>query len=252
MGTLMKKEIWEQWRTYRYLIVLAVLVLFGLASPLLARYMPEFIASLPGATPELAALIPPATVADAVGQYVKNMAQFVIILSLLVPMGAIVQEKERGTAAMLLSKPVSIASFVLSKFVALSVTFAAGLLLAALGSYYYTGVLFEWVNLGHYTLLNGFLLLYVCVYVSLTLLASSLARSQVAAGGIAFAFYLVLLIPESIPRVGDYLPGAMMMWGSRLLLHQPGNSAWVALGVSVGLLGLALLGSWAILRAQEI
>ena len=35
--SVLRKEILEQWRTYRFLIVAAVMVLFGLISPLLAK-----------------------------------------------------------------------------------------------------------------------------------------------------------------------------------------------------------------------
>jgi len=252
MITLLRKEIRAQWRTHRVLIVAALLLLFGLTSPLLVRYLPDIINSLGGLPPEFAELIPPPSVGDAIAQYIKNLTQFGIVLALLVPMGAVVREKERGTAAMLLSKPVSRASFLLAKFAALALTFLTGLVLAGLGGYYYSGVLFEWLDLGRFSLLNGLLWLYFLVYVALTLLASTLARSQVAAGGMAFVLYLLLLVPESIPPLGNYLPGAVVMWGGRLALGQAGDPAWVALGVSLGLIAAALLGAWGILRGQEI
>ena len=42
------KEMTEQWRTYRLLIVVAVMTVFGLASPLLAKLTPELLKSIPG------------------------------------------------------------------------------------------------------------------------------------------------------------------------------------------------------------
>jgi ABC-2 type transport system permease protein len=67
------KEMTEQWRTYRLLIVAAVMVVFGLASPLLAKLTPDLLKSIPGLPPGLAEAIPVPTLADAVIQYVKNM-----------------------------------------------------------------------------------------------------------------------------------------------------------------------------------
>src|SRR5690606_10871232 len=43
--TALRKEILQQWRTRRFLVVMAVFVLFGLTSPLMARFMPEIIKS---------------------------------------------------------------------------------------------------------------------------------------------------------------------------------------------------------------
>src|SRR5512139_2034489 len=100
-----RKEWMELIRSYRLLIVAIVLVFFGLASPLLAKFTPEIITLLPGGE-DLSKLIPPPTVWDAVAQYVKNMGQFGILLALLLTMGAVAQEKDKGTAAMMLVKPL--------------------------------------------------------------------------------------------------------------------------------------------------
>ncbi|MFH2039592.1 MAG: ABC transporter permease, partial [Chloroflexota bacterium] len=94
-----RKEMLEQWRTYKVLIVGAVLFLFGLSSPLLAKFTPEMLAAVPGLPAGMADFIPTPTVGDAITQYIKNMSQFGILLALLMSMGSVAQEKERGTAA---------------------------------------------------------------------------------------------------------------------------------------------------------
>ena len=103
---VLRKELTEQGRTKRFLIVAAVLVLFGLTSPLLAKFTPELLKSIPNIPAGLAELIPAPSVADAVGQYIKNMSQFGILLAVLMSMGMVAQEKERGSAAMLLTHPI--------------------------------------------------------------------------------------------------------------------------------------------------
>lgn len=101
----LRKEWMELIRSYRLLIVAIVLVFFGLTSPVLAKFTPELISLLP--TGGISIQMPPPTVGDAIGQYIKNMAQFGIILALLLTMGAIAQEKDKGTAAMMLVKPLA-------------------------------------------------------------------------------------------------------------------------------------------------
>ena len=246
----LRKELLEQWRTYRLLITVVVLVVFGLLSPLTAKYTPEILKVLPNGE-EISKLIPAPTVFDSVAQYLKNISQFGVILALLLTMGAVAQEKDKGTAAMMLVKPLPRWAFLTAKFAALAITFAVSLALAALACYYYTWLLFEALDLPRWLALNGLLLLFVLVYVAVTLFCSALTRSAAAAGGLAFGAMLMLAIPGSLPGVGEYLPGQLINWGAGLMAGQP-DSYWPALGVCLGLILAALVGAWAVFERQEL
>jgi len=245
----LRKELLEQWRTRRQLVVAAVLMIFGLLSPLMARYLPEIIGALPEAE-AFAGLIPPPTVNDAVAQYLENISQFGVILALLVSMGAVAQEKERGTAAMMLVKPLPRWAFLAAKFTALLITFAAGLALAGAGAYYYTYLLFEPMDVGRWLALNGLLLLFLMVYVSLTLLCSVIMRNPAAAGGLAFALLIVLAIPGVAPQIGRYLPGHLVTLAGSVMTV--GGRYWAAVYVSLGLVAASLAGAWLVFRRQEL
>jgi ABC-2 type transport system permease protein len=71
----LRKEALEQFRTYRFLVIAAVLIAFGLLSPLLAKLTPELFKLIPGGA-QFAGLIPEPTVLDAFAQYIKNINQF--------------------------------------------------------------------------------------------------------------------------------------------------------------------------------
>lgn len=245
-----RKELMEQWRSYRLLIVAVVLVAFGLLSPLTAKYTPELMKLIPNGE-AIAALIPPPTAVDSVAQYVKNLSQFSILLALLVTMGSVAHEKERGTAGMMLVKPLPRWAFLAAKFAALGLVFATSLAVAAVGCYYYTLILFEPLRIGPWVVLNLLLLVFVMVYVALTLMSSVLAKSQAAAGGLAFALLMVLAIPGALPKVGEYLPGQLINWGMGLMAGSDA-SAWPALWVSLGLIIGALTLAWLAFERQEL
>jgi len=245
-----RKELLEQYRSYRLLIVVAVLVAFGLMSPLTAKFTPEIMRLLPNGE-QIAQLIPPPTAADAVAQYVKNISQFGVILALLMAMGAVAQEKDKGTAALVLAKPMPRYAFLWAKFVALGLTFTTGIAIAGVACYYYTLILFEALDVLGWLALNGLMLLFVLVYVALTLFCSTLSRSQVLAGGLAFGLVILLASVGAIPQVGEYLPGQLLAWGVGLFAGSP-KAAWSALGVSVGIIVAALAGAWAIFERQEL
>jgi ABC-2 type transport system permease protein len=246
----LRKELMEQWRSYRLLITAAVLVAFGLIAPLTARYTPELLKLLPNGE-EIARLFPPPTALDAVTEYTENISQFGVILALLMAMGAVAHEKERGTAAMVLVKPLPRWAFLTAKFAALGVTFAVSIAVAGAGCYYYTFILFEPLDIGPWVELNVLLLVFVLVYVALTLMCSVFAKSQAAAGGLAFALLIVLALPGALPKVGEYLPGQLMAWGAGLIAKS-GVTAWPALWISVGLIAGALGLAWLAFERQEL
>jgi len=246
----LRKELLEQWRTYRLLVAVAVLVAFGFLSPLTARFMPEIFKLLPNGA-QIASLIPPPTAMDAVAQYIKNGNQFGIILGLLMAMGAVAQEKDKGTAALMLVKPMPRSAFVVAKFVALACTFALSIALASAAAYVYTLILFEALPLASWLALNGLLLLSVLVYVALTLWCSALVRSQAAAGGLAFGLVMLIAILWSLPQVGEYLPGQLLNWGAGRIAGSS-MAYWPALWVSIALIVAALLGACVAFARQEL
>ncbi|NOZ73088.1 MAG: ABC transporter permease subunit [Chloroflexi bacterium] len=184
-------------------------------------------------------------------QYVKNISQFGVILALLLTMGAVAQEKSRGTAAMILVKPLPRTIFLLAKFSALALMFAFALALAAAACFYYTLLLFGTLDLPHWLGLNALLLLFILVYVALTLFCSVVAKSQAAAGGFALFFLFILGLAGAIPGLGNYLPGHLLVWGRELMMGGS-NPAWPALGISLVLIVLSLVGASVIFQQQEL
>jgi len=249
--TLLRKEFREQWRTWKMIVFLAVFLITGIISPLLAKYTPVLLRSIPNLPEGLAGIIPDPTVADSVAQYLKNITQFGILLVILLTMGVVAQEKERGTAAMLLTKPVSRSALILVKWLTGMTTVLVGLAVAGLACLAYTLVLFEPLPFGTFWGMNLLIFIYLGVYLSVTLLASTLARSQVMAAAGGFGGLILLLILGSIPRLGDYMPGQLVAWGSSLVLK--GNlSAWPALGAAVGIIVVTLVIACLSFEREEI
>lgn len=246
----LRKECLEQWRTYRLLVLGVVLIVFGLLSPLIAKYTPEIFKLIPNGD-AIAQLIPAPTMLDAVTQYTKNISQFGVLLALLLSMGAVAQEKEKGTAAMMLVKPLPRATFLLAKFTALALMFTAAIAIAGAACYYYTWLLFGALDVLHWLALNALMIVFVLVYVALTLFCSVVTKSQAAAGGLALGLLFVLGLIGAFPGLGEYLPGQLPAWGGGLMMGKA-DAFWPALGVSVGIIAVALLGAGLIFKRQEL
>lgn len=252
MATLLWKEITEQWRSYRLVIVAAVLTAFGILGPLSAKYLPLMLAEMPGVPEGLAEIMPEPDAAMAMGEYLDNLTQFGVILAILIPMAAVVGEKTGGTAEVTLSKPVSRAAFLGAKFLAHGFTLAVGVLFAAIGGFYYAGILFRWPPAGAFVAVNALVLAYLLLFVGLTLLASTLARSQLAAAGMSFGMLLLLGLLGSIPSLGRWLPSAVLGWARALALGASVEPCWSALAVCIALTAAAILVAWLVFRRQEL
>jgi len=252
MKILLQKELRELWRTRRFLIVSAVLFVFGLLGPLSVKYMPAILSQVPGVPEGLEGIMPEPDVVLAVDEFTQNLSQFGVILAILVPMGAVVGEKARGTAAMVLSKPVSRASFIAAKWIAYMVVFLVGVLLAGLGGYYYLGILFEWLSPLGFLALVGLISVYLLMFVAITIFTSTICQSQPAAAGVSFGLLIIMSLLAVIPSVSPHLPASILQWGRALALGQAYDVGWSSILITGTVIVAAWLGAWLVLRRQEL
>ena len=248
LSTLIRKEIKEQLKTYRFFITAAVFLFFGLATPLMLKYLPQLIKI---AGEDIVIDIPPATAVQALAEYADTIVQVGILMVVLIAMGAISGEIYKGTAAMVLSKPVSRASFILAKLFALSTNFITALILASAACYGYTVLLLGEANFIAFIALNGLLILFFMVAISLTLLFSSIFRSHLAAGGLALVVLIGQALMVNIPRLGDYMPSKLLSWGTGLISGEEAG-AWGALRISLAIIVACLYLTWLRMRNKEL
>lgn len=251
LATAVAKEFNMQWRTKRIFIVSAVFILFGLMSPLLAKFTPELLTSLEGAE-QFAALIPIPTTADAITQYIKNLTQFGFILVIVLGMGAVATEKDKGSATIILSKPLTRWAFLLSKFLTQSVVYLLAIMLGALGAYYYTDILFGGLDLVPFLLGNVMLWLWLLVFAAATLVGSTIANNTAVAAGIAFVLAVLLLLAGSLPGIGPLMPSGLVAWASQLGLDVEVAANGGALVMALVLIIVGLITATAVFEQQEL
>jgi ABC-2 type transport system permease protein len=244
---LLKKEVWQQIKTYRLLVVGCVFVFFGLTTPLLLKYLPEII-SLSG-TP-IPIDLPPPTAVESLAEYAGTIGQIGVLLTVLMSMGAIADELRRGTAVIIFSKPVTRAAFVNAKLTSLSLTFIVSMIAASLFCFGYTIWLIGPASVLPFLGLNLLLALFLIFCLTVTLLFSSLFRSSLAAGGLAIGVLILTAVLSSVPVIGDYLPGKLLGWGNELLTGT-GNNYWWALGVTVAASIACTYGAQRLLKNRE-
>ncbi len=167
-------------------------------------------------------------------------------------MGSVATEKERGTAALLLTKPVGRGAFLLAKLVAISATLGISTAIAGAGAWFYTLVLFEPLPVAGFVAAMVLQWLALVAFASITFLGSTLTRSALAAAGLGVAAFIVLGIISIIPAIGPYLPTGLGGPARGLALGQSGVDAVGPTVTSVLLVVVLLIVAWSAFRRQEL
>jgi ABC-2 type transport system permease protein len=248
-AVLLKKEITEQWRTGRLPVVAVIFLLFGLASPVLAKYTPEIVKLAAGS---IDIHVPTPTIKDAVDQLIKNLNQVGVLTAILLAMGSVAGEKESGTAAFVLVKPVGRFAFLAAKFTGLALTMAAAVLLGGLAAYIYTDLLFAPLSVLGFGAACLVILLGLLEIAAVTFLGSTLVRSSIPAAAIGLVAVVVAGIVSSLPQVGHFTPFGLNELASDLALQQVGTGWDWPVIANAGFVVVAMAAGWLVFRRQEL
>lgn len=253
-GVLVGKELRETWRTRRLPAVVVLFAVIGILSPLTARYLPEILRAALG--DQLTVPVPTPQSADAVLQLQKNLGQLGAFAAIVLAMGSVAAEKERGTAAFLLTKPVGRGAFLGAKLVSLGLVLATATAVAAAVAWIYTAVLFEpgppagWLSLAVLTWLG------LCSWAAITFLGSTVFGSAAAAAGLGVLALVGVSLVAAIPSVGRFLPSGLDSPALALATGQTdglvvGDLATAVVGSAI-LIAAAAGGAWLSFRRQEL
>jgi ABC-2 type transport system permease protein len=250
----LKKEFKAIFKTYRWWVIPLVFLIFALMGPPGAKLTPQIIKS---AMPQgMTIKVPDPTLVDAFGQWFRNLSQMGLFAAILLTMGIVAEEKASGTILLVVTKPVSRANFVLSKFFAQSVWLTFSLVLAAAVTFIYSAMIFKFDRLAEFTQANVLFILYYLVAVAITVFFSTVFKNQIVAGGLALITIMLLNLVSALSRAFDkYAPTGLNTVGTKLAMGQTGGelvkAAWPALTAIILIAALLGVGT-AIFKREEL
>ena len=166
---------------------------------------------------------------------------------------ALVAEKQRGTAAWILSKPVSRSAFVLAKLVAQALAFLS-LSVVLPSSIFYAQSVLLWGTLPNPAVFVGAVLLamlHVLVYLSLTLALGTFFRGSGSVAGVAVGVLLLGLgAQDNVGRLAEVLPWKLPAIAGLVATHEPVAKV-LTLPVTAALASIALLVATALWRFKH-
>jgi ABC-2 type transport system permease protein len=249
---LLEKEVIEAWRTHRLVMVAALYVVLGIASPLIIRYLPE-LQSLFGPVDEELGLgelgLP-----DVIDLLARNLVQFGSIAAVLLTMGAVAGERERGTLGLVLSKPVSRTAVLAAKFVGIAMVLGLGTILGVLAAFLYSALLFAPTDPLPWAQMAMLLLLAVLVPASITFLGSVLSGSSLGAAAMGVAGLVVLSLGSALPAANPFFSTGLAEIARAAPLEGigPDLDAPRTIMVAIGIVVVFLLLSWLRFRRADV
>lgn len=199
-----RKELLESIRTYKLLIMLLVFFAFGVMNPLIAKLTPDLLNALMSEGISITLAEPSAF--DSWTQFFKNITQMGVIVMVIVFSGLLGTELSKGTLINMLTKGLSRAAVILSKYTCMVLIWTASVVISFLVTWGYTVYLFpgdKVVNL----LFSVFCIWLFGVFLSaLLLFAATLTKSNYGCLLITGAGVVICTLCNIIPDAYKYNP----------------------------------------------
>lgn len=204
----LKKELKEGIKTYKLPILLCIFFIFGVLSPMTAKFLPKLLPSLLGEGMNFE--IPEPSSMDSWTQYFKNINQLGFVVVILIFSGILSHEFEKGTLINLLTKGLSRTTVLLSKLTYMIVVWTVNLVLSFLITWGYTVYYFSDGKSPH--LFSGIfpVWLFGCLLLSVFLFSATLFEKSSGSLLIMVLFTAAGLFLSIIDRIAKFNPFSLV------------------------------------------
>lgn len=246
-----KKELLENLRTYKLLIMIITFVFLGILSPLTAKLLPDILEKF---SPEgMQVLIKESTVLDSWAQFFKNISQLGLIIVTILFSSMMSNEFNQGTFVNILTKGLARRTIILSKFSVASLVWTFSYFISFSLSYGYTA--YYWTNEGVSNLLPSvsYLWLFGILLLAIIILGGALFKSNYASLMFTGAFVLLLFLLNILPKLEKYNPIRLASANMSLLTAdiRPKDLRSATI-VSIGIIILSVITAIRVFNKKEI
>lgn len=239
-----KKEMLENLRTYRLLILVIAYILFGLMEPIMYRMLPVILES-EGLDPAMMQMMDTSQ-QGLLRSYMGNLSQIGLIVVTLTIMGTLSHELQRKYWILPRSKGGNPTAMVLSKFFLYSFGLVLATLLGFMVNNFYGRVLFEYTGLDLVGVVQSallFALYFIFLLAVLFLFISIIQKGIPAVLGTLFISFLLLPILNNFGSLQNFLPYGLLQESGKFFFD------WSSLGpILASTLGLIILCLWGTIR----
>jgi ABC-2 type transport system permease protein len=239
-GPFLRKELREWIRSRRALILLGVTTMMMVLNTLSARFA-QMSAQGTGVP------VPSSLTFDPTANVLGKWPQWVFFFAIVFSASLFVVERDRGTLAWTLSKPLSRTALLVGKWTAAMVMFTVfGIVLPMAASVVAADVAYGAPDLRTVVVATVLLTTTPAFFFALTLALATILPSQPPVAGIAAAVAIAPgILGSFLPGIADWLPPSMGPWAVALAMGHPVSMAtplvWAAGTVAAAAFGIAML-----------
>ncbi|KRF61929.1 hypothetical protein ASG99_05875 [Bacillus sp. Soil768D1] len=209
---LAKKEFVQMVREFKVIWLPLVFIFLGLTQPVVSYYLPSILKALGGGQgitidPSMAAQKGGEVLASTLGSQFDQLGVMIIIVSM---MGVVQSDKANGMLAFILTRPVTVVSYLSGKVISNYLFVACSVVLGYLVSYLYVILLFTRVDFVDLLVALLFYLMWILFIVSFTTMISTIFNSQGIIALISIVFLLGCRIVVGLSPVIDNVNPASM------------------------------------------
>lgn len=211
-NVIMKKEFVQMIREFKVIWLPLVFICLGITQPVVSHYLPSILKAFGGAKgitidPSMAAQQGGEVLASTLAAQFDQLGVIIIAISM---MGVLQTDKVNGMLAFILTRPVTVVSYIGGKIIANYIFVAFSVALGYLISYVYVNLLFTNVNFVDAIIALLFYLFWVLFMVSFTTMISTIFNSQGIIALISFVFLLGCRIVIGLSSLTDFMNPAGM------------------------------------------
>jgi len=199
-----KKEFCENFRTYKFFIMISVFLLLGMMNPITAKITPQLLKSFMPAGMNITVAEP--TALDSWAQFFKNVPQMGLIVLVIIFSGIMANEFSRGTLINMLTKGLSRRVVILSKFTMAVIVWTLSYIVCFVVSYAYTAYFWSSYGIRNIGLSVFCLWLFGILLLAIIMLGGVLFKNSY--GGLLFTggLVVVLMLLNIVPVLQKYNP----------------------------------------------
>lgn len=203
------KELLEIRRTWRIWVIPGLLLFVAITSPILAQVTPDLVRSLASEEPGVVIELPDPVATDAIRQWVQSLSQIMLIAVIIASAGLVANERRSGTAALVLTKPLSRAAFIMAKAAAQSLLVAIATVIAALVCGALTQAMFDDLPVRAFVEATAVWLVVAILFIAIMMLVQTIVPAMAGAAGIGIAIYVLATIAALWRPARDYSPAGL-------------------------------------------
>ncbi|PWU66855.1 MULTISPECIES: ABC transporter permease [Gracilibacillus] len=252
--TIFMKELLEDWRSYKWIWVPLVFILFCIMDPLSTYYLPQIIQAV-GGLPDGAVIDIPETEPEmAIMMSLTQMSMLGVLVVIAITMGVIAGERKSGVAELILVKPVRYVTYILAKWSAKLLLVFVSYLVGMLASWYYVNLLFGEITIIEFFSLFLFYFVWLIFVVTLTVFYNTMMKVP---GLVLTSTVITIMAMSVLNQIFSFrlpwLPNSISEHITTMLTEGSiPNELWMASAITLGLSLILLLFSRYIFQTKEM